>query len=45
MWRFLPGCEPPKPKKVKSNEDISESATNYFIAVYFINLNKNTQHI
>ena len=28
MWRFLPGCEPP-PKKVKSNEDVSESAKNY----------------
>lgn len=29
MWRFLPGCEPPPPKKVKSNEDVSESAKNY----------------
>ena len=29
MWRFLPGCEPPLPKKVKSNEDVSESAKNY----------------
>ena len=26
MWRFLPGCELPLPKKVKSNEDVSESA-------------------
>lgn len=29
MWRFLPGCEPPPTKKVKSNEDVSESAKNY----------------
>jgi len=45
MWSFLPGFELPPPKKVKSNEDVSESAKNYFIAVYFIYLNKNTQHI
>jgi len=29
MWRFLPGCELPPPKNVKSNEAVSESAKNY----------------
>ena len=29
MWRFLPGCESPPPKKMKSNEDVSVSAKNY----------------
>ena len=28
MWRLLPGCEPPR-KKVKSEDDVSESTKNY----------------
>lgn len=29
MWKFVEGCEPPPPKKVKTKEDHLESAKSY----------------